>query len=67
MTFDEVCRLPNGTQVRLADGRMGRMVVWHKSQQAVGIMVPGEGLLRTLSAGQLRLLPDAACEEIAPQ
>jgi hypothetical protein len=67
MTFDEVCRLPNGTPVRLADGRVGRMAAWHKSQQAVGVIVPGEGVLRTLSAEQLRLLPDDACEEVAPQ
>jgi len=42
MTFDALCKLPNGTPVRLLDDRVGRMAVWHKVQKAVGVQVPGK-------------------------
>ncbi len=65
MTFDEALKLPNGTTVRLRDGKVGRMSVWHKSAQTVGIEVKGEGRLRDIAPARLRLEPDGGCVEIA--
>ena len=65
MTFDAVCKLPNGTPVRLRDDRVGRMAIWHKGQQAVGVIVPGEGLLLTVPCDALDLLPDGTVVQIA--
>ena len=65
MTFDALCKLPNGTPVRLLDDCVGRMAVWHKSQQAVGVIVSGEGLLRTVPCDALDFLPDGTVVQIA--
>ena len=65
MTFDALCKLPNGTPVRLLDDRVGRMAVWHKVQKAVGVQVPGEGLLLTLPCDALDFLPDRTVVQIA--
>ncbi len=66
MTFDEALKLPNRTVVKLADGKTGRMAVWHKAKQAIGVEVPGEGLLREVVPARLRLEPDGTCVELPP-
>ncbi len=65
MTFEALCKLPNGTPVRLLNDRVGRMAVWHKGERAVGVLMPGDGLLLTVPCDALDLLPDGTVVQIA--
>ncbi len=42
MTFDETCGLKNRAPVRLRDGTVGHIVVWHRATAAVAIAVAGK-------------------------
>ena len=58
MTFNECCALPNRTQVRLADGRVGVVAVTHKATATVEIQVGGTSV--TVPCADLSVGPAGA-------
>ena len=53
MTYDEVLRLPGNTRVLLKDGKVGHIVSWYHTAQAVAVEVGPER--RIISAKDFRL------------
>ena len=53
MKFDELDALASRVLVRLADGQLGRMVVFHLRTECVDVQLPS-GRLRTLPSTRLR-------------
>jgi hypothetical protein len=40
MDYRELSTLPDGTVVRLLDGRVGRIATWFHTREAVGVRMP---------------------------
>jgi len=55
VTPEQLFALRSGTTVRLADGSVGRIVIWHKSEGTVEVQVLGRPGLRTLWCGDLTM------------
>ena len=61
MTYDEVLRLPGNTRVLLKDGKVGHIVSWYHTAEAVAVAVGPER--RILHAQDLTLGADGIVVE----
>ena len=61
MTYGEVLKLPDNTRVFLKEGRVGRIVSWHHTAEAVAVEVASER--RIIRAQDLRIGPDGTVSE----
>lgn len=61
MTYDEVLRLPGNTRVLLKDGKVGHIVSWYHTAEAVAVEVGRER--RILRAQDFRLGTDGIVVE----
>jgi hypothetical protein len=48
MTYRDLCTLPDGTRVRLVDGRVGRVVAWYHTHEAIGVRIESGPLVMVL-------------------
>jgi hypothetical protein len=57
MTYGDALALPRGTQVRMADGRIGRIVSWQHSTESIVVRLDDDGPV-TVRAAELQSTVD---------
>ena len=62
MTYSDACHVPDRTPVRLADGRMGKVLVWFFAIQSLGIVLD-DGSLRAVPCERLSVVEAGVLEE----